>query len=181
MEFCWQRRGLPPGSKLGQNVVDTPSLRAHKLGNHTFLAAQAFPQACHKLGSGSAQANLRFAHIQVRLRQQLIRSKDGNGNSSCQDSDIEYPVIVSQGNRKIERDMLSYPAQKQVICKCGDKNPRNIITSLVYYRNLAVYVRRSPLLANPTLFAVCATPAPRRLTRKPTGKERSLRYVRCLL
>jgi hypothetical protein len=33
-------------------------------------------------GSGSAQANLRFAHLLLRLKQQLLRSKDGNGNLS---------------------------------------------------------------------------------------------------
>jgi hypothetical protein len=60
-----------------------------------------FAQACHKLGPGSDQAKVRFAHIQVRLRQQLLRSKDGNGSSSCRDSDVEHLVIVSQGNRKI--------------------------------------------------------------------------------
>ena len=45
------------------------------------------------LGSGSAQSNLRFAHPQVRLKQQLLRSKDGNGNCSCRDSDVEFAVI----------------------------------------------------------------------------------------
>jgi hypothetical protein len=38
---------------------------------------------CHKLGSGSAQAKVRFAHLQLRLKQQLLRSKDRNGNCSC--------------------------------------------------------------------------------------------------
>ena len=45
------------------------------------------------LGSGSAQAKLRFAHPQLRLKQQLLRSKDGNGNCSCRDSDVEFPVV----------------------------------------------------------------------------------------
>ena len=47
----------------------------------------------NKLGSGSAQAKVRFAHLQLRLKQQLLRSKDGNGNCSCRDSDVECPVI----------------------------------------------------------------------------------------
>jgi hypothetical protein len=42
--------------------------------------------------SGFAQAPLRFAHPQLRLKQQLLRSKDGNGNCSCRDSDVEFPV-----------------------------------------------------------------------------------------
>jgi hypothetical protein len=63
--------------------------------NQALLAAQAFAQACHKLGSGSAQAKLRFAHLQLGLRQQLLRSKDGNGNCSCRDSDVEFPVLLT--------------------------------------------------------------------------------------
>jgi hypothetical protein len=50
---------------------------------------------CHKQGSGSAQAQLRFAHLQLRLIQQLLKSKDGNGNCSCQDSDVECPVSLA--------------------------------------------------------------------------------------
>jgi hypothetical protein len=42
-------------------------------------------QARLRLGSG-------FAHLQLRLKQQLLRSKDRNGNCSCRDSDVEYPV-----------------------------------------------------------------------------------------
>jgi hypothetical protein len=41
----------------------------------------------------AAQARLRFPHLQVKLKQQLLRSKDGNGNCSCRDSDIEFPVF----------------------------------------------------------------------------------------
>ena len=42
--------------------------------------------------SGSAQAMLRFAHLQLRLKQQLLRSKDRNRNSLYRDSDVECPV-----------------------------------------------------------------------------------------
>jgi hypothetical protein len=48
------------------------------------------------LGLGSAQSNLGFAHSQVRLKQQLLRSKDGNGNCSCRDSDVEFAVPLGQ-------------------------------------------------------------------------------------
>jgi hypothetical protein len=37
-----------------------------------------------------AQARLRFAYPQLRLKQQLLRSYDGNGNCSCGDSDVEF-------------------------------------------------------------------------------------------
>jgi hypothetical protein len=61
--------------------------------NQALLAAQASLRLVTSLGSGSAQANLRFDHLQVRLKQQLVRSKDGNGNCSCRDSDVELPVM----------------------------------------------------------------------------------------
>jgi hypothetical protein len=44
-----------------------------------------------------AQARLRFAHLQLRLKQQLLRSKDRNGNCSCRDSDVEYAVTTCTG------------------------------------------------------------------------------------
>src|SRR3981081_2371938 len=33
-----------------------------------------------------------LAHPQLRLKQQQLRSKDGNGKCSCRDSDVECPV-----------------------------------------------------------------------------------------
>ena len=33
-----------------------------------------------------------FAHPQLRLKQQLLRSKDGNGNCSCGDFDVEFAI-----------------------------------------------------------------------------------------
>jgi hypothetical protein len=57
---------------------------------------------CHKLGSASAQAKLRFAHLQLRLKQQLLRSKDGNGNCSCRDSDVEFPVSQHAGREQTQ-------------------------------------------------------------------------------
>src|SRR5580698_9853413 len=59
------------------------------------LAAQ------HKLGSDSAQAKFRFAHLQLRLKQQLLMAKDGNGNCSCRDSDVEFPVTERGENSSI--------------------------------------------------------------------------------
>ena len=44
----------------------------------------------HKLGSASGQTDLRSGHLQLRLKQQLLRSKDGNGNCSCRDSDVDF-------------------------------------------------------------------------------------------
>jgi hypothetical protein len=49
-------------------------------------------QASLKLGSGLGQAKVRFGHLRLRLKQQLLRSKDRNGNYSCRDSDVEFPV-----------------------------------------------------------------------------------------
>ena len=54
-----------------------------------------FAQAYHKLSSGSAQAKLRFTHLPLRLKQQLLRSEDGNRNCLCRDSDVEFPVTKS--------------------------------------------------------------------------------------
>jgi hypothetical protein len=34
-----------------------------------------------------------FSHLPVRLKQQLLRSKDRNGNCSCRDSDVVFPVV----------------------------------------------------------------------------------------
>jgi hypothetical protein len=45
--------------------------------------------------SASAQAKLRFAHLLLRLKQQLLRSKDGNGNCSCRDSDVDHAETYS--------------------------------------------------------------------------------------
>jgi hypothetical protein len=58
----------------------------------TKTGAPGCSKACHKLASGSPQGKVRFAHLQVRLKQQLLRSKDGNGNCSCRDSDVVLPV-----------------------------------------------------------------------------------------
>jgi hypothetical protein len=52
--------------------------------------------------SGSAQAKLRFAHLQLRLKQQLLRSKDGNGNCSCRDSDVDFPA-TGAGSRLMHK------------------------------------------------------------------------------
>jgi hypothetical protein len=56
-------------------------------------------QACHKLGSGSAQAKLSFAHLRLRLKQQPLRSKDGNENCSCRDSDSNILFHLFSGPR----------------------------------------------------------------------------------
>jgi hypothetical protein len=65
-------------------------------GTHrALLAAQASLRLGHNLGSGPAPGNLRFGHLQVRLKQQLLRSRDGNGNCSCRDSDVELPEVRS--------------------------------------------------------------------------------------
>jgi hypothetical protein len=60
------------------------------------------------LSSGSTQSNLRFAHPQVRLKQQLLRSKDGNGNCLCRDSDAESPVSPPE-SRTIPTLRLTWP------------------------------------------------------------------------
>jgi hypothetical protein len=54
---------------------------------------------------------LRLAHPQLKLKQQLLRSKYGNGNSSYRDSDVEYPVplgisAISAGGLCCCLDML---------------------------------------------------------------------------
>jgi hypothetical protein len=41
--------------------------------------------------AGVAKKRVPVAHPQLRVKQQLLRSKDGNGNSSCRDSDVELP------------------------------------------------------------------------------------------
>jgi hypothetical protein len=59
----------------------------------SFFGSRQLCPGWHKLGSGSAQAKLGFAHLEVRLKQQLLRSEDRNVNCSCRDSDLEFPVI----------------------------------------------------------------------------------------
>jgi hypothetical protein len=48
----------------------------------------------------AAQPRLRlsssFSHLQLRLKQQLLRSKDGNGICLCRDSDVESPVSQAE-------------------------------------------------------------------------------------
>jgi hypothetical protein len=54
---------------------------------------------------------------------------------------------------------------------------------LNYKDQVIVQARRSPLHANP-IFILSATPAPRKVIRKPSlreGREKIPRYVRCLL
>jgi hypothetical protein len=47
-----------------------------------------------RLASGSAQGKGRLPHLHLRLKQQLLRSQNGNGNCSYRDSDVEYPVTL---------------------------------------------------------------------------------------
>jgi hypothetical protein len=56
----------------------SPSLGVHKLAPTEKPNQALAAQACRKLGSGSGQAKVRFPHLQLRLKQHLLRSRDGN-------------------------------------------------------------------------------------------------------
>jgi hypothetical protein len=86
--FYWQCRGRLVASRLkgvaelqAAGLAETwlkhswqlsPSLGAHKLAPREKPNQALAAQACHKLGSGSGQAKVRFPHLQLRLKQHLL-------------------------------------------------------------------------------------------------------------
>ena len=76
---------LKPGSEIPVSLFPFLDRGNHSRGSQNGVLVISW-------ALGSAQANLRFAHLQLRLKQQPLRSRDGNGNCSRRDSDVELPV-----------------------------------------------------------------------------------------
>jgi hypothetical protein len=108
------------GANCGNRGFLSSSLRTAGLAE-TKLAPtgnQIRPSWLLRLPSGLSQAGVRLAsgqghapHLHLRLKQQLLGSKDGNGNCSCRDSDIEYPVSFHLGFDEHKRKSRKYKYQ----------------------------------------------------------------------
>ena len=78
-----KRREGSPAESVGSTARSTAQPLVTQ-PNQALLAGQSSLRLVARL-----RANLRIPHLQLRLKQQLLRSKNGNGNCSCRDSDVE--------------------------------------------------------------------------------------------
>jgi hypothetical protein len=106
--------------------------------NQALLAAEA----SLRLVTSLAQAKLRFAHLQLRLKQQLLRSKDRNGNCSYRDSDVEIPVTDPHrpSLRRIYCCLASAPlsvikSTDSYLVICPRNIPKALILNVMRLRN----------------------------------------------